>query len=162
MSVKIINVGYIACLVMVKIMWAKDPGSSPKSSGRLPTDTLNISLRTKVVWNKTATHWFPKKKPINITCTNLKLNIWSGLKIIVSSRELLGPTLIGLYSVFTTTKASSLANLPFSNLRPCVDEHQRSRFERQIGVTQIWDPNWNFMEFWTLHHLNWNKLHPLQ
>lgn len=47
------NVGHTNFLVMVKIMWVQDFGSSLEFSWRLPTNTLTF---TKAIWNKINNH----------------------------------------------------------------------------------------------------------
>ena len=44
-SVDIIIVGHTNFLVKVELTWVQDFGISPKSSWRLPTNTLNISYK---------------------------------------------------------------------------------------------------------------------
>ena len=51
-SMEIISMGHISFLVMVDLMWVQDPGFS----WRFPTNTLNISFRTKVAQTKIITH----------------------------------------------------------------------------------------------------------
>ena len=47
----------IICVgLKVKLTWVQDPRPSPKPSWRLSTHGLNISSRTKAIWNKITTH----------------------------------------------------------------------------------------------------------
>ena len=45
---EIIKVGHTNFLVKVELTWVQRPRGFPKSSWRLPTNTLKISFRTKV------------------------------------------------------------------------------------------------------------------
>jgi hypothetical protein len=45
---EIISLGHTNVLVKVELTWVQDPRSSSKSSWRLPTNTLNISYKSKV------------------------------------------------------------------------------------------------------------------
>ena len=81
-------VGHSNCLVGVKIIWVKDPGSSPQSSLRLPINTShkeNSHLPSKVVYN-IRPNQFPRNTIkynihlVNVAHTILKLEIWCGLK----------------------------------------------------------------------------------
>ena len=42
-----ISVNHIGFLVKVEFMWVQDPRSSPKSSLKLPTNTVNINYMTR-------------------------------------------------------------------------------------------------------------------
>ena len=56
MYMEIISVSHPNFLVEVELMSVQDPKSSPKSSRRLPTNTLNISYEIRVAQNRTITH----------------------------------------------------------------------------------------------------------
>ena len=44
--------GHTNFMIKVELMWFQDPGSSPKSSYRLATNTLNVTCRIKVAQHK--------------------------------------------------------------------------------------------------------------
>ena len=78
--VEMISVGHASFLVEVDLMWVQDPGPSPKTSRRHPTNTLNIGYRTKVAQNKITIHiiFLEKKKKKTIIVAHAN-SLW-GIK----------------------------------------------------------------------------------
>ena len=75
-SVEIISMGHIKFLVKVKLTWVQDPGSSLKSSQRLPTNILNNICSTKIAQNQTNhSHWV-SKRTISMAHTNFLNLAW--------------------------------------------------------------------------------------
>ena len=53
---EIISAGHTNFLVKVELPYVPNPMPSPKSSRRLPPNTLNIHLRAKIVQHKIINH----------------------------------------------------------------------------------------------------------
>ena len=120
-SVKIISADLTILLVEVNLTWVQDPRSSPKSSWRLPTNTLNISCGTKTTQNKIITpiNFQGKQLLSPALIIYLRLSMcwklmWPTLflimRISVGSVKLLWHIVIGLLSVITYEPFDQIEN----------------------------------------------------